>query len=133
MGMYDNLKSSYNLGEQFTNVVCQTKDLDDCIGGTLTLYWIDPSGVLWKPNYIGTNDLTILDETDPEYNSRLSFLNYKWVRTGKHGKYSVYPITKYVEIYPENWKGEWSLWPRLKLHFKKGILQDYEDITSTKT
>ena len=34
--MFDYFRSSYNLGEQFTNVVCQTKDIEDGIGGTMT-------------------------------------------------------------------------------------------------
>ena len=38
MGMFDYFRSSYDLGEQFTNVVCQTKDIEDGIGGTMTDY-----------------------------------------------------------------------------------------------
>lgn len=55
MGMFDYLKRSYDLGPQFTNVECQTKDIEDGIGGTMTAYWLDPAGQLWRPNYIGTN------------------------------------------------------------------------------
>ena len=28
MGMFDYFRSAYDLGEQFTNVVCQTKDIE---------------------------------------------------------------------------------------------------------
>jgi hypothetical protein len=32
-------------------------------------------------------------------------------------------------VYPSGWKGDYDAWPRLKLHFIKGRLVDYEDIT----
>jgi hypothetical protein len=129
MGMMDYFRSSYDLGEHFTNVVCQTKDIEDGIGGTLTTYWLDPNGVLWCPDYRGTNTFEVIPEDDPRYDADRKFLNFEWIPTGQHGKYHVHPITKYIEIYPEGWKGEWSLWPRLRLHFKQGVLQDYEDVT----
>jgi len=128
MGMFDYFRSSYDLGEQFTNVVCQTKDIEDCIGGTLTDYWLDPSGQLWCPSYNGTHTFEEIEEGDPRYNET-GFLNFEWVPTGKHGKYLPCMITKYVEVYPANWDGAWEDWPRLRLHFKYGKLQDYEDIT----
>ena len=129
MGMFDYFRSSYDLGEQFTNVVCQTKDIEDGIGGTMTDYWLDPAGQLWYPNYRDTNTFEIIPEDDPRYDPDKKFLNFEWVPTGKHGKYQPHYITKYVEVYPANWKGKWEDWPRLKIHFKRGILQDYEDIT----
>lgn len=127
--MFDYFKSSYDLGEQFTDVVCQTKDIEDGIGGTMTDYWLDPSGQLWYPNYIGTNTYEVIEEGDPRYDPDRKFLNFEWVPTGNHGKYQPVYITKYVEIYPESWEGKWEDWPRLRLHFKCGILQDYEDVT----
>jgi len=37
MGMFDYLRSSYNLGEQFTNKELQTKDVEEYgIGGTMS-------------------------------------------------------------------------------------------------
>ena len=127
--MFDYVRSSYDLGEQFTNVECQTKDIEDCIGGTMTHFWIDPKGVLWCPNYSGTSTFEIIEKDDPRYNSKHQFLNYEWIPTGQHGRYYVHPITKYIEIYPANWKGKWEDWPRLRIHFKHGILQDYEEVT----
>jgi hypothetical protein len=127
--MFDYVRSSYDLGEHFTNVVCQTKDIEDGIGGTLTTYWLDPNGVLWCPDYTGTNTFEIIPEDDPRYDADRKFLNFEWIPTGQRGKYQVHPITKYIEIYPEGWKGEWEDWPRLRLHFKNGVLQDYEDVT----
>ena len=129
MGMFDYFRSSYDLGEQFTNVVCQTKDIEDGIGGTMTDYWLDPAGQLWHPNYSETNTFEIIPEDDPRYDPDRKFLNYEWVPTGKHGKYQPHYITKYVEVYPANWEGKWEDWPRLRIHFKHGKLQDYEDIT----
>ena len=126
--MFDYFRSSYNLGEQFTNVTCQTKDIDD-FGGTMTDYWLDPAGVLWRPDYVGTNTFEEIPEDDPRYNEKIKFLNFEWVPTGQHGKFVHHEITKYVEIYPENWRGKWEEQPRLRLHFKRGILQDYEDVT----
>jgi len=126
--MFDYVRSSYNLGE-FTNVTCQTKDIEDGIGGTMNTYWIDPKGVLWYPNYAGTSNFEIIEEDDPEYNPELKFLNYKWVPTGEHGKIMYHPITKYVEIYPEQWDGEWEDWPRCVIHFVRGVVQGYEVIS----
>lgn len=130
MGMFDYFRSSYDLG-QFTNVVCQTKDIEDGIGGTLTDYWVDPSGLLWYPEYRDTHDFVIIEEDDPRYDPARSFLNYEWIPTGIHGKYRPHEITKYIEIYPESWKGKWEDWPRLRIHFRYGKIQDYTDVTGT--
>ena len=129
MGMFDYFRSSYDLGEQFTNVVCQTKDIEDGIGGTMTDYWLDPAGQLWHPTYIGTHDFCEITEDDERYNDKAKFLNFEWIPTGKHGKYQPCYITKYIEVYPANWEGKWEDWPRLQLHFRCGELQDFEDVT----
>jgi len=130
MGMFDTFRSSYDLG-QFTNVLCQTKDIEDGIGGTMTDYWVDPSGLLWYGEYSGTHDFVIIEKDDPRYDPDRSFLNFEWIPTGKHGKYRVHPITKYVEVYPANWEGKWEDWPRLRIHFRYGRIQDYTDVTGT--
>jgi len=129
MGMFDYFRSSYDLGEQFTNVLCQTKDIEDGIGGTMTDYWLDPTGKLWYPDYRGTSTFEKIKEDDPRYDSKSLFLNFEWIPTGEHGKYKHHSITKYIEVYPERWKGEWEDWPRCRLHFKLGVLQDYEIYT----
>ena len=128
MGMFDWVKSSYALPEPFMGIN-QTKDIEDGISGTMNHYWIDPSGYLWRGRYEETSTFEIIEKHDPRYDRNRKFLNYEWVPTGKHGKYHVHPITKYIEIYPEQWKGKWEDWPRLKLHFRSGKLQDYEDVT----
>lgn len=133
MGMFDEFRSSYNLGEHFTETYCQTRDIEEYgISGTMTLYWLDPSGVLWKPNYIGTNEMKEISETDERYSKERGFLNFEWIPTGKHGKYKPHLITKYVRVYPGQWKGNWEEWPTLKLHFVNGVLQGFEDITGRK-
>jgi len=129
MGMFDYFRSSYDLGDQFTNTVCQTKDIEDGIGGTMTDYWLDPSGQLWYPSYDGTHTFEEITKDDDRYNPTRKFLNYEWIPTGQHGKYYPHYITKYIEVYPAEWKGKWEDWPRLRLHFRNGKLQDYTDVT----
>jgi len=127
--MFDYLRSSYDLGEQFTNVELHTKDIEEGYSGTMTHFWIDPNGLLWCPDYRGTNTFEVIPEDDPRYDRKHLFLNYEWIPTGQHGRYHVHLITKYIVVYPSEWKGEYNDWPRLKLHFKRGILQDYENVT----
>ena len=126
--MFDYFRSSYDLGEQFTNTTCQTKDIEEGYSGTMTHYWLDPNGVLWYPDYVGTSTFECIPEDDPRYDKKHLFLNFEWIPTGQRGKYKVHPITKYIEVYPERWEGEWKDWPTLRLHFKYGVLQDYERI-----
>jgi len=126
MGMFDYFRSGYDLGEEFTNVQCQTKDIEEWdIGGTMTQFWLDPAGRLWCPSYRDTHTYETIPEDDDRYNDKVKFLNFEWIPTGKHGVYKTHEITKYVEIYPENFKGNWYDRPRLQLHFKKGILQEH--------
>ena len=127
--MFDYFRSSYDLGEQFTNVVCQTKDIEDGIGGTMTDYWLDPSGKLWFPQYHGTHTFEEISKDDERYSDKHFFLNFEWISTGQRGKYRVHPITKYVEVYLATWKGDWHDWPTLRLHFRDGILQEYIEVT----
>ena len=129
MGMMDYVRSSYDLGEQFTNTRLQTKDIEDGIGGTMSQYWISPDGVLYYIDYSHTADFVIIEEGDEDYQETHKWRNFKWVPNGNHGKIRPWMITKYVEVYPEDWKGKWEDWPRLKLHFRYGKLMDYEDIT----
>ena len=126
MGMFDYIRSSYDLGEQFTNVELQTKDIEEGYSGTMSHFWIDPAGYLWVGDYIGTSTLEIIEKDDPRYDDKHLFLNYEWIPTGKHGKYRVHPITKYIEVYPSTRDGHYDDWPRCKIHFKYGRLMDYE-------
>jgi len=132
MGMFDYVRYSYNLGEHFTNVECQTKGIEEGYGGTMTHYWIDPSGYLWYGDYMGTSSMEIYEEGDPRYDPVRQWMNFGWVPTGFHGKYRVLPITKYVEIYPSGWNGQWEDWPRCVIHFKHGRVVGYEHATRSK-
>lgn len=127
--MFDYVRSSYDLGEKFTNVVLQTKDIDDYHSGSMSGFWIDPKGYLWTFDYIGTSTFEEIKETDSRYNKKIAFFNFEWIPTGKHGKIKPHYITNYVEVYPSEWDGEWESWPRLRLHFVNGKLLDFEKIT----
>ena len=126
MGMFDYFRSSFDLGPQFTNVTCQTKDIEEGIGGTMSLYWLDPAGYLYLIDYSHTQDLKIYEPGDPGYSEERAWMNFEWVTNGKHGVVRLHPITKYIEVHPENWKGPWQDWPRCRIHFKYGRLMDYE-------
>jgi hypothetical protein len=129
MGMFDYFKSSYPLPEAFTGI-CQTKDIEDFdIGGSLSNYWLDPSGYLWCGDYAGTSTLEVYEEGDPKYNPEFKWQNWEWIPTGIRGKWHVHPITKYIVVYPAQWGGKWEDWPRLRLHFKSGKLQDFTEVT----
>lgn len=130
MGMFDYLRSSYDLGEQFTNVELHTKDIEDGIGGTMSHYWLDPHGYLYHIDYSHTADFVELKEGDEGYDSIHLWCNFKWIPNGNHGKISPCMITKYVEVYPPTWDGQWEDWPRCKIHFKYGRLVDYEDFVN---
>ena len=58
--MMDFFRSSYDLGEQFTDVELQTKDIEDYgIGGTMSQYWLDPHGYLYYIDYSHTADFVV--------------------------------------------------------------------------
>jgi hypothetical protein len=129
VGMFDYFRSSYDLGKQFTEKPCQTKDMDRHMGGSMSHYWLDPAGKLWVMTYKETHTFEIIEENDPRYEPKLKFMNFEWVPTGKHGKVEPYKITDYVEVYPSEWKGEYDDWPTCRIHFVDGILQSYEETT----
>jgi hypothetical protein len=128
--MFDWVRSSYDLGPQLTNVECQTKDIEEGYGGTMTHYWISPDGYLYVIDYSHTSDLKMYEPGDPEYNEERAWMNFEWIPNGSHGKVRVHPITKYIEIHTSHWGGAWETWPRAKIHFKHGKLQDYDPITN---
>lgn len=128
MGMYDEIRSSYDLGEHFTNVEMQTKGL----ACAMSRYWIAPDGCLYELTYRETHTFEDIKEDDERYDSKRGFLNFEWIPTGKHGKVEPYHITDYIEVYPAVWEGRWEDWPRLRLHFKDGILYEHYDVTGRK-
>lgn len=133
MGLFDYVHSSYDLGEGFTDVLCQTKDFEPGLGGSMSNYWLSPAGHLYVMTYRNTHTFEIIEKDDPEYKESLKFLNYRWVPTGEHGRVEPFHITSYVEIYPATWDGEWEDWPRMKLHFKSGKLVEYRRIQRGET
>ena len=127
--MFDYLRSSYDLGKEFTEVELHTKDIEDGIGGTMSHYWLDPHGYLYYIDYSHTADFVEIKEGDEGYNDKMKFLNFQWVPNGNKGKVSPRLITKYVEVYPSTWEGQWEDWPRCRIHFRYGRLLGY-DITT---
>ncbi len=127
--MFDYLRSSYDLGEQFTEVELHTKDIEDGLGGTMSQYWLDKQGYLYSIDYSGTADFVELQEGDDGYNEKITLFNFRWVPNGNHGKVSPCMITKYIEVYSATWSGQWEDWPRCRLHFKYGRLIEHENIT----
>ena len=128
MGMFDYFRSSYYLDESFVDVICHTKDIEDGIGGTMTQYWLSPDGQLYRIDYSETADFVELKEGDEGYQEgKLALLNFQWIPNGTHGRVTpMYGLTKYITVYPESWDGEWEHWPECRIHFKGGVLQDYE-------
>lgn len=129
MGMFDYFRSSYDLGSDFIDVECQTKDIEEGIGGTMSQYWLDPHGYLYLIDYSGTSNFVELGEDDDGYDSEKKWANFRWVPNGNRGKVKLHPITKYIRVYPSHWDGEYDDWPEVRLHFIYGRLADYDIIT----
>ena len=64
MGMFDYFRSSYDLGEVFTDTCCHTKDIDDFSSGSMAQYWLSPDGQLYLIDYSHTADFVELKEGD---------------------------------------------------------------------
>ena len=123
--MFDYVRSSYRLGPTFTDVVCQTKDIERTLGGTMSNYWIDPSGQLW---YIGcdhVSDFQEIGEDDERYDPERKWKNFEWVPNGNHGKVSPCLLTDYITIYPDKFHGPFEDWPTCRIHFVNGKLRSF--------
>ena len=118
MGLFDELKCSYNIGE-LTNVTCQSKNIDDW-GGTMTFYWVDPAGRLWTPDYSGTYNFASME-------GKFDDIKYlKSVPNGNHGKYSHVNMTRTIEIYDVRTHPDGLTdWVTCYLTFCEGVLVDY--------
>ena len=92
MGMFDELKCSFNIGE-LTNVLCQTKDIDPWEGGTMSFYWIDPAGQMWATDTSGCTAIEYKDANGPLWN------RIKYVPTGLKGRIYPLDLTRELEIY----------------------------------
>ena len=113
MGMFDTIRSSYDLGPGFYNRQLQTKDLDCCMCN----FWLDPAGRLFEIDYSGTVDYTM--HHDDAFGVELT-------PNGNHGRVSPAWITKYIEVYPAKWDCKYAPFPRQKLHIVNGQLISYE-------
>jgi len=120
MGMFDTVRSSYDLGPGYNNKELQTKDLDCCMND----YWIDPAGQLFEIDYSSTADFVELAEGDDGYNSDRKYLNFKWIPNGLHGKIKPVYIFKIIEVYPAVFDGHYSKWPSCHILFKNGIINE---------
>lgn len=119
MGMFDTIKSSYDLGPGYQKEL-QTKDLD-C---AMNHYWIDVRGQLFEIDYSHTHDFVELKEGDDGYDDKRGFLNFIWVPNGRRG--AVRPVYHYgvVEVYPAVWDCKYSSYPSCKIFFRYGIIEE---------
>lgn len=129
MGMMDFLRSSYDLGPQFTETELQTKDIEKGLGGSMSHYWLCPAGYLYMIDYSHTADFVELQEGDEGYNSDKKLLNFTWKRNGVRGAVRPVMLTEYIRVYPSTWGGHYEEWPTLRLHLHYGKLMGYENIT----
>jgi hypothetical protein len=129
MGLFDYVRSSYDLGPQFTETELQTKEIERGLGGTMSTYWLCPAGYLYMIDYSHTADFVEIQEGDEEYSDTHKFLNFKWKPNGVRGAVRPVMLTEYVRVYPSTWEGHYNDWPTLRLHLHYGRLIDYEDIT----
>ncbi len=126
MGLFNYFYSSFDLGPNFTNVLCQTKTLGiEC----MDYYWLDPAGGLFRVDYEPTRQMEIIEEGDPRYDPGRPFLNYEMVGTGERGKVEPVYLTCYAEVYWDRFPGEWEHWPTMQLHFRHGRLMDFMETT----
>jgi hypothetical protein len=132
MGMFDFVRSSYDLGPQFTDVQLQTKDIEEFgIGGSMTNY-LDPSGYLCYGDYTGTSTFEEISKDDERYSDKHLFLNFEWIQQGKEVSIKFIPLPNIFQCILLNGRESGTDWPTLRLHFIRGKLQDFEDITGTR-
>ncbi len=129
MGLFDYVRSSYDLGPQFTETELQTKDIEKGLGGSMSHYWLCPAGYLYMIDYSHTADFVELQEGDEGYNSDKKLLNFTWKRNGVRGAVRPVMLTEYIRVYPSTWGGHYEEWPTLQLHLHYGKLMGYENIT----
>jgi len=108
MGMFDTIRSSYDLGPGFWNKDLQTKDLT-C---SMAEYWISPHGELFEIDYSGTHDWELVDD-----------IIYKSVPNGNRGTVRPVTITTEIEVYPAKWDAHYAKFPTMKITFIDGVLR----------
>ena len=116
MGMFDTVRSSYDLGPGWLNKELQTKDLDCCMNE----YWISPEGQLFEIDYSHTYDFVDIPEEE-----RVRPWNvFKTVPNGNHGKVRPVFAFKGVELYPAQWDAHYAKWPSCHVYFKDGMIKE---------
>ena len=120
MGMFDTLRSSYDLGPGFHRDL-QTKDLECC----MCEYWIDPSGKLFQIDYSGTHDWQLDDKAESIVG------RIKSVPNGNHGKVSPCAyLDRVIEVYPAKWDCKYAAYPRKYLFIEGGIVTEVRSARS---
>lgn len=119
MGMFDTIRSSYDLGPGFLKDL-QTKDLE-CLMGE---YWISPSGQLHEIDYSGTHDFVDV----PEEERTAPWNTFEAVPNGNHGKVIPCYITDTIRVYPATWDCKYSAFPEKKIIFIDGVIFKVIDI-----
>lgn len=89
MGLFDTVINYFEIDSRINKKVCQTKDIDDCMGGTMSTYFLSPRGELFLINYDGTQDFCGYD----------SSVDWGWEPNGKHGRVERFPLTKTIDLY----------------------------------
>ncbi len=115
MGMYDTVRSSYDLGPGWLNKELQTKDLA-CF---MTEYWISPTGQLFEIDYTGTQDFVI---TECENDDLMSM--FKTKSNGNRGVVRPVFAFKEVELYPAEWDAHYCKWPSCHVLFWDGMIKE---------
>ena len=124
--MFDYVKCSASIGA-LTDVVCQTKTVEKVIHGTMSFYWIDPSGQMYIVDYTGTTDFRENCDSD----DAPIWLHYHMVPSGNKGKVSPYLLTGDVVIYDSVTQADgYNEWTYCKLQIEEGILQNFRYINN---
>ena len=119
MGMYDTVRSSYDLGPGWLNKDLQTKDLE-CF---MNEYWISPAGQLFEIDYSGTQDF-VITENDTSIQSL-----FKTKPNGNRGVVRPVFAFKVVELYPAKWDAHYAKWPSCHVHFWDGMIKEVRHAT----
>jgi hypothetical protein len=106
MGLYDTVRSSFDLGPGYNRKDLQTKDLE-CM---MYDYWIDPTGKLYEVDYSHTQDFN------------QDFTSY--VANGNHGKVKPIYWNGVVEVFPAKWDCYYAPFPSCFLTFTRGIITE---------
>jgi len=112
MGMFDTIRSSYNLGKGMEGEL-QTKSMH-CL---MQDYWISPTGQLYEIDYSGTQDFVMDPEKDTAFLKGIT-----WVPNGNHGRVRASRHYGVVECYPSKWSREDDCFYTCQITFCDGMI-----------